>query len=248
MKRSFERGPDQLRPLRITRDHLKFAMGSCLLEIGDTRVLCAASISDGVPAHQKGKGKGWVTAEYSMLPAATPERGRREATAISVKGRTHEIQRLIGRAMRGVVDMSAMGGEFTMNIDCDVIQADGGTRTAAITGAWLAARDAFKRWQEAGRIRSVPLIDQIAAVSVGVVDGVPVLDLDYSEDSNAEVDMNVVMDARGRFIELQGTAERAPFDDKRLAELLGLAAAGIGELIAVQTLVIEEDMREYPGS
>ncbi len=238
MSRNDGREPGQLRPVRLTRRYLKHAHGSCLFELGDTKVLCAASLTDGVSGWRKGKGLGWVTAEYALLPASTHTRSRRESTTGGPKGRTHEIQRLIGRSMRSIVDMGAMGGEYTLNIDCDVIQADGGTRTAAITGAYIAVHDAFSTWREAGRITDLPLLDHLAATSVGMVDGEVLLDLDYSEDSIAEIDMNVVMDGQGRFIEVQGTGERTPFDRARLDVLLDLATAGIGRLIGMQETVI----------
>ena len=232
----------QLRPVRITRRYLKHAMGSCIFELGDTRVLCAANIDDGVSGWRRGSGLGWVTAEYSMLPASTHTRSRRESATGGPKGRTQEIQRLIGRSLRSVVDMSGLGGEVTVNIDCDVIQADGGTRTAAITGAWIALSDALSAWRDAGRIPSLPLTGQLAATSVGMVDGRLLLDLAYSEDSIAEVDMNVVMDGAGRFIELQGTGERVGFDRARLDSMLDLATGGIDQLLAIQRRVIEEDL------
>jgi len=245
MPRNDGRAPDELRPLRLTRRYLKHAHGSCLFELGDTKVLCAASITDGVSSWRKGKGLGWVTAEYALLPASTHTRSRRESMSGGPKGRTHEIQRLIGRSMRSVIDMGAMGGEFTMNIDCDVIQADGGTRTAAITGAYIAVYDAFATWRDAGRISDIPLLDAIAATSVGMVDGDLLLDLDYSEDSIAEIDMNVVMDGQGRFIEVQGTGERTPFDRKRLDDLLDMAGAGIDRLIAMQREIVAGDSDVY---
>lgn len=239
MNRSLGRGPDTLRPVRVTRRYLKHAHGSCLLELGDTKVLCAASVTEGVAAWRRGSGKGWLSAEYALLPASTHTRSRRESTAGSLKGRTHEIQRLIGRSLRTVVDMGAMGGEVTMAVDCDVIQADGGTRTAAITGAYLAVYDAFATWREVGKIDEMPLIDFVAATSVGMVDGACMLDLDYAEDSVAEIDMNVVMDGHGRFIEVQGTGERTPFDRARLNEMLDLATRGIDRLVEFQRGVIE---------
>jgi ribonuclease PH len=238
MGRNDGRAPDALRPVRFTRRYLKHAAGSCLFEIGDTVVLCAATITESVAAWRRGSGQGWVTAEYSMLPAATHTRTKREVTAGRPTGRTHEIQRLIGRSLRGVVDLGGLGGEYTVNVDCDVLQADGGTRTAAITGGFLALHDALVTWREAGKIRELPLVEHVAAVSVGLVDGVAMLDLDYSEDSVAEVDMNVVMDGRGRFVEVQGTAERTPFDRARLDGLLTLAEAGVAELVAIQRAAI----------
>jgi ribonuclease PH len=241
MNRFDGRAHDALRPVRVTRRYLKHSHGSCLFELGDTRVLCAASITEGVAQWRRGSGKGWVTAEYALLPASTHTRSRRESTGGGLKGRTHEIQRLIGRSLRTVVDMGAMGGEVTMAVDCDVIQADGGTRTAAITGACLAVHDAFATWRELGKISEPPLIDSVAATSVGMVDGVCLLDLDYAEDSIAEIDMNVVTDGRGRFIEVQGTGERTPFDRARLDEMLDLASTGIDRLVGFQRRVIAED-------
>ena len=230
-----------MRPVKVARRYLKHAHGSCMFELGDTRVLCAASITEGVAQWRRGSGQGWVTAEYALLPASTHTRSRRETGGGGVKGRTHEIQRLIGRSLRTVVDMGGMGGEVTLSVDCDVIQADGGTRTAAITGAYIAVHDAFTTWRDAGRIRELPLIDFVAATSVGMVDGVTMLDLDYAEDSVAEIDMNVVMDSRGRFIEVQGTGERTPFDRERLDEMLDLSTAGITRLVDFQRRVIMED-------
>jgi ribonuclease PH len=238
------RAEDALREVKITRGYLKHAHGSCLIEVGDTVVLCAANVSDGVAGWLRGKGQGWVTAEYAMLPSSTHERKRRETGAGGPGGRTHEIQRLIGRSLRTVTDLGALG-EYTVNVDCDVIQADGGTRTAAITGAWLALHDAMERWQEAGRISSSPLLDHVAATSVGLVDGELLLDLDYSEDSRAEVDMNVVTDSRGRFIEVQGTGERTPFDRARLDAILDLTAAGTAQLVAIQREIVEKGLLTY---
>jgi ribonuclease PH len=237
-----DRASDALRPVRITRHYLKHAMGSCIFELGDTRVLCAANIDVGVSAWRRGSGLGWVTAEYAMLPAATHTRSRRESSSGGPKGRTQEIQRLIGRSMRSVVDMGGLGGEVSVTIDCDVLQADGGTRTASITGAYIALHDAFSQWMAAGKISSIPLTEQVAATSVGMVDGELLLDLEYSEDSIAEIDMNVVMDGRGRFIEVQGTGEQTPFDRARLDGLLDLAVAGVDRLVAIQRKVIEEDL------
>ena len=242
MNRSDERAHDALRPVRVTRRYLRHSHGSCMFELGDTRVLCAASITEGVAQWRRGSGKGWVTAEYAMLPASTHTRSRRESGGGGLKGRTHEIQRLIGRSIRTVVDMGAMGGEVTMAVDCDVIQADGGTRTAAITGAYLAVHDAFATWRDLGKIPELPMIDFVAATSVGMVDGVCMLDLDYAEDSVAEIDMNVVMDGRGRFIEVQGTGERTPFDRARLDGMLDLASGGIDRLVEFQRRVIAEDV------
>jgi ribonuclease PH len=245
MARIDDRGPASVRPVRLTRGYLKHAHGSCLFELGDTVVLCAASVSENVAGWRRGSGLGWVTAEYSMLPASTHERRRREIGAGGLGGRTHEIQRLIGRSLRSVTDMAGLGGEVTVSLDCDVLQADGGTRTASITGAWIALYDAFETWREAGKIEASPLLGRIAAVSVGLVDGEALVDLDYPEDSRAEVDMNVVMDGEGRFVEVQGTAERAPFCRERLDSLLDLAAGGIGELLAVQRAVVDGGLTEY---
>ena len=236
------RAADALRPVRVTRHYLKHAMGSCIFELGDTRVLCAANIDEGVGTWRRGSGLGWVTAEYAMLPAATHQRSRRESTTGGPKGRTQEILRLIGRSLRSVVDMSGLGGEVSVTIDCDVIQADGGTRTASITGAWIALSDALSTWQAAGRIAASPLTGQLAATSVGMVDGELLLDLDYAEDSHAEVDMNVVMDGSGRFIEVQGTGEQTPFSRDRLDAMLDVAGVGIGRLLEIQRTVTEEDI------
>jgi ribonuclease PH len=235
------RASDALRPVRITRRYLKHAMGSCIFELGDTRVLCAANIDEGVSSWRRGSGLGWVTAEYAMLPAATHTRSRRESSSGGPKGRTQEIQRLIGRSMRSIIDMGALG-EVTVTIDCDVLQADGGTRTASITGAYIALHDALSQWMAAGKIASMPLTDQVAATSVGMVDGELLLDLEYAEDSVAEIDMNVVMDARGRFIEVQGTGEQTPFDRTRLDGLLDLAVLGVDRLVKIQNKVLEEDL------
>lgn len=241
MQRTNSRGAGELRPVKVTRRYLRHAHGSCMFELGDTRVLCAASVSDGVAGWRKGRGLGWVTAEYALLPASTHTRSRREATSGGPRGRTHEIQRLIGRSLRSIVDMGGMGGEFTVNVDCDVIQADGGTRTAAITGAYIALYDAFSTWRDAGKISEIPLTEFVAATSVGLVDGELLLDLDYSEDSVAEVDMNVVMDSSGRFIEVQGTGEKTPFSRERLVEMLDLAGAGIDRLVEMQRTIAAED-------
>ncbi|MDO8880872.1 MAG: ribonuclease PH [Coriobacteriia bacterium] len=245
MERTAGRGVREMRPVTITRRYLKHAHGSCLFELGDTKVLCAATIADTVAGWRRGSGLGWVTAEYSLLPASTHTRSRREVSLGAPSGRTHEIQRLIGRSLRTAVDTGGMGGECTLTVDCDVIQADGGTRTAAITGAFIAMSDAFETWRIAGRIAESPVIDNIAATSVGVVDGVMCLDLEYREDSNAEVDMNVVCDGRGRFIEVQGTGERTPFDRTRLDELLDLAAEGTAHLVTIQRRVLAEDIEAF---
>lgn len=229
--RSNNRTSSELRPIRLTRSYLAHALGSCLVEFGSTRVLCAASIEDNVAAWLRGKNRGWVTAEYSMLPASTPTRTKRETQGL--KGRTQEIQRLIGRSLRAVVNLDLLG-EMTMIVDCDVLQADGGTRTAAVTGAWVAMHDAFEYWKKAGKIRSNPVFDQLVAVSVGVVDGVCLLDLDYREDSRAEVDMNLVMTGSGEFIEVQGTGERTGFDRAQLDRLLDLGTNGLTTLLDLQ--------------
>ncbi len=242
--RTSGRALDEMRTVRVTRNYLKHAMGSCIFELGDTRVLCAASIEDGVSSWRRGSGLGWVSAEYSMMPASTHTRSRRE-TMTAPKGRTLEIQRLIGRSLRTVIDMGALGGEATVTVDCDVIQADGGTRCAAITGAWIAVHDALSVWKDAGRIDRLPLIDHVAATSVGLVDGELMLDLEYSEDSVAEVDMNVVMDARGRFIEIQGTGEQVPFDRARLDAMLDLATSGVDRLVAIQREIVDGGLESY---
>jgi ribonuclease PH len=227
------RRADELRPLRITRRYTKHAEGSVLIEAGDTKVLCTASVDEGVPPFLKGKGRGWLTAEYGMLPRATDTRMRREAAEGKQSGRTQEIQRLIGRSLRAVTDLAALG-ERTIRIDCDVLQADGGTRCAAITGACVAVADAIAWCRARELIAGDPLTEFVAAVSVGVVGGVPVLDLDYAEDSGCDTDMNVVMTGAGGFVELQGTAEGVPFTREELDRLVVLAAQGIRELIAAQ--------------
>ena len=228
----------ELRPVALVRDYTEFAAGSVLSVMGKTKVLCTASIEDDTPRWMRGTGKGWVTAEYSLLPGSSPERVTREAARGHQSGRTHEIQRLIGRSLRAVCDMTALG-ERQVILDCDVLQADGGTRTASITGAYVALHDALSRLVISGALAAHPLSEPLAAVSVGVVDGSCLLDLDYSEDSRAEVDMNVVMTGSGRFVEVQGTAEGLPFTRAELDELLGLAAGGIGQLIAEQQRVLE---------
>jgi ribonuclease PH len=232
------RGADVLRPVRFTRRFTRHAEGSVLVEFGDTRVLCTASIDEGVPPFLRGKGQGWVTAEYGMLPRATHTRSPREAARGKQSGRTQEIQRLIGRSLRAALDLAALG-ERTVTIDCDVLQADGGTRTAAITGADVALTDACETLRSRGLLSASPLHGQVAAVSVGIVRGAPMLDLDYSEDSEAETDMNVVMNNGGAFIEVQGTAEGHAFRRHELDALLNLAASGIGELCALQTQALE---------
>ena len=228
------RAPDSLRPVIITRGYTKHAEGSVLIEFGDTKVLCTASVLDKVPPHKKGSGEGWVTAEYGMLPRSTHTRSDREAARGKQSGRTQEIQRLIGRALRSVVDLSQLG-ERTIQIDCDVIQADGGTRTASITGAYVALVDAVAWLLAQGKITHSPIIDSVAAISVGVVGGVPMLDLDYNEDSNCDTDMNVVMTGKGGFVEIQGTAEGVPFSTEELNALLALAQKGIAELSRLQS-------------
>jgi ribonuclease PH len=238
MTRSDGRRPDQLRPVTIEPGYLKFAEGSCLISVGNTRVLCAATIDEKVPQWMKGRGTGWVTAEYSMLPRATQERTQREASKGRLGGRTHEIQRIIGRALRAVTDMAKLG-ERTVWLDCDVLQADGGTRTAAVTGAWVALALALRRSFDPKDRSKWPLSGQIAATSVGIVAGYPLLDLAYDEDSRAEVDMNVFMTDAGKFTELQGTAEATPFSRSELDALLGLAESGIRELLDIQRSVVD---------
>jgi ribonuclease PH len=238
MTRSDGRRPDQLRPVTIEADYLKFAEGSCLISVGNTRVLCAATIEERVPQWMKGRGTGWVTAEYSMLPRATQERTQREASKGRLGGRTHEIQRIIGRALRAVTDMAKLG-ERTVWLDCDVLQADGGTRTAAVTGAWVALALALTRSFERKDRSRWPLVGQIAATSVGIVAGHPLLDLAYDEDSRAEVDMNVFMTDAGKFTELQGTAEATPFSRSELDTLLALAEGGIRQLLEAQRSVVD---------
>jgi ribonuclease PH len=227
------RQPDDLRPLTFDRDYTEMAAGSVLVSMGKTRVLCTASVDERVPPWMRGKGTGWVTAEYSMLPGSTPERSNREVNKGKPSGRTQEIQRLIGRALRSVCDMKLMG-ERQILVDCDVLQADGGTRTASISGAYVALHDACSRLVAAGRLPANPLTTACAAVSVGVVDAVALLDLDYSEDVRAEVDMNVVMTGSGRFVEVQGTAEGLPFSRAELDDLLGLAEHGIASILDAQ--------------
>jgi ribonuclease PH len=231
--RSDGRAADQLRPVRITPRYLRHAEGSCLIEIGDTRVVCSASVEERVPPFLKGKGEGWVTAEYGMLPRATTTRSQREATRGHASGRTHEIQRLIGRSLRAVVEAKGLG-ERTIWIDCDVIQADGGTRCASITGSFVALVDALRHMKKEGSLLELPLLDFVAAVSVGKIGDEVRLDLAYDEDSTAQVDMNVVKTGRGHFVEIQGTAERDPFSDEEMKELLAVADKGIKQLIAFQ--------------
>ncbi|HEY6966035.1 MAG TPA: ribonuclease PH [Burkholderiales bacterium] len=227
------RRPDELRPVRLTRGYTRHAEGSVLVEFGDTKVLCTASVEARVPGFLRDQGRGWLTAEYGMLPRATHTRADREAARGKQSGRTQEIQRLIGRALRAVVDLKALG-EHTIQVDCDVLQADGGTRTASITGAFVAVHDALEWMRAKGMIAALPVRDFVAAVSVGLHEGRPVLDLDYAEDSACQTDMNVVMTGGGRFVEVQGTAEGEPFARAELDALLALAGRGIAELVAQQ--------------
>jgi ribonuclease PH len=231
--RAHDRRADVLRPLILERGYTKHAEGSVLVSAGDTRVLCTASVEEGVPGFLKGKGQGWLTAEYGMLPRATHTRGRREAADGKQSGRTQEIQRLIGRSLRAVVDLGALG-ERTLKIDCDVLQADGGTRCASITGACVAVVDAFNWCRRQGLLATMPLRERVAAVSVGIVDGTPLLDLDYAEDSSCDTDMNVVMTATGGFVEVQGTAEGKPFSRVEFDALLNLASGGLAQIFAAQ--------------
>ena len=231
------RAADQLRPVRITRGYTVYAEGSVLVEFGQTKVLCTASVEEKVPPHKRGSGEGWVTAEYGMLPRATHTRGDREAARGKQSGRTQEIQRLIGRSLRAVFDLGALG-ERTIALDCDVIQADGGTRTAAITGAFVAAQDAVSWLLAQGKIARSPILNPVAAISVGIVGGVPVLDLDYAQDSSCDTDMNVVMTGAGHYVEVQGTAEGAAFSRAEMDQLLRLAEKGIGELIEAQRVAL----------
>jgi ribonuclease PH len=236
--RSDNRTPDQLRPVKITPEFISTAEGSALIEVGNTRVICTASVEETVPVFQRNSGRGWVSAEYGMLPRSTLTRSTREAARGRVGGRTHEIQRLIGRSLRAVTDLDKMG-ERTIWIDCDVIQADGGTRTAAITGAFVALGLAFEKLVEAGTLTSVPLKDFVAAISVGIVDGELLLDLCYEEDSRADVDMNFVMTAGRKLVEVQATAEHQVFDENQLAAMLALARQGVTNLIAKQQSVLK---------
>ena len=228
-----DRVASDLRPVSITRDFQQTAEGSCLIQVGQTRVLCAASFEERVPQFLRGSGGGWVTAEYSMLPRSTVTRTQREVSHGRPSGRTQEIQRLIGRSLRAVTDLKALG-EATITVDCDVLLADGGTRTASITGAFIALHDACRRMLEAGKIPSMPIREEVAAVSVGICGGIPTLDLNYELDVAASVDMNVVMTGSGKFVEVQGTAEGDPFDSDELNALLGLARSGIEQLVALQ--------------
>nr|VFJ99802.1 MAG: RNAse PH [Candidatus Kentron sp. LFY] len=239
MMRPSGRAPDELRPLRLTRNFTKHAEGSVLVEAGDTRVICTASVNDRVPMFLKGRGQGWVTAEYGMLPRSTGERMRREAAAGRQEGRTLEIQRLIGRSLRAVVDLAALG-ERTITVDCDVIQADGGTRTASITGGYVALLDAIAHLKATRSLARDPIHGQVAAISVGIHKGVSVVDLDYAEDSDAETDMNVVMNGGGGFVEIQGTAEGHAFRQEELMRMLDLARQGIGLLLERQRQALAE--------
>ncbi|MFW0111896.1 ribonuclease PH [Rothia sp. CCM 9417] len=235
------RTPDELRPITVTRGWAKNAEGSALIEFGNTRVLCTASLTEGVPRWLKGQGTGWVTAEYAMLPRATNTRNSRESVKGKIGGRTHEISRLIGRSLRAVIDTEALG-ENTIVLDCDVLQADGGTRTAAITGAYIALADAITWAQKEGVIpaKARPLTGSVSAISVGIIDGVPMLDLPYEEDVRAETDMNVVVTGEGKFVEVQGTAEGAPFDRDELNDLLDLALHGTAQLALIQRQALED--------
>jgi ribonuclease PH len=237
LARTGGRSVTEQRPIKIIPGYVPDAEGSALIETGNTRVMCAATVELRVPPWMRGKGTGWVTAEYSMLPRSTQERVRRERSKVG--GRTQEIQRLIGRALRSITDLSALG-EISILLDCDVLRADGGTRTASITGAYVALHQALAGLVEAGKLESIPLKDQIAAVSVGMVEGTAVLDLDYKEDSAADVDMNVVMTGSGEFVELQGTGEEATFSRSQLDEMLGLAEVGIGNLLVAQRAALEK--------
>ncbi len=234
---NFQRGdgrlPDQMRPVKLTRGFTIHAEGSVLVEFGATRVLCTASVEEKVPGHKRGSGEGWVTAEYGMLPRSTHTRSEREAARGKQSGRTQEIQRLIGRSMRSVFDLKLLG-ERTIQLDCDVLQADGGTRTASITGAWVAAFDAVSRLMAQGKLAKSPILAPVAAISVGIVQGTPLLDLEYTEDSACDTDMNVVMTGAGHFVEVQGTAEGAPFSRFEMNAMLALAEKGITELMELQ--------------
>ena len=246
MERIDGRRTDQMRPVTINRDFIKHAEGSVLIEIGDTKVVCTASIDERQPRfmrEQQIRNKGWVTAEYSMLPRSTSDRMQREVTRGSPSGRTQEIQRLIGRSLRAIIDLNMLG-ERTIRIDCDVIQADGGTRTASITGAYVALWDACQWLIERKLIEGLPILDNVAATSVGIVNDTPSLDLCYSEDSTAEVDMNIVMTGKGEFVEIQGTAEENPFSREQTDQLLNLAADGIGQLIRLQNRMVLKRLNE----
>lgn len=237
--RSDKRSPEQMRPVNIIPEFISTAEGSALIEVGNTRVICTASVDETVPTFLKGAGKGWVTAEYSLLPRSTLTRTPREATRGRISGRTHEIQRLIGRALRAVVDLEELG-ERTITLDCDVIQADGGTRTASITGAFIALGLALEKLVEAGTLTAAPIRDFVAAISVGVVDGAVLLDLCYEEDARAEVDLNFVMTGARKIVEVQATAEQHPFDEAQLKKMMDFAAKGIESLIAKQRTILQK--------
>ena len=238
--RPSQRQPDQLRPLRITRNFTRHAEGSVLIEMGDTRVLCTASVEETLPSFLRGRGQGWVTAEYGMLPRSTHTRSAREAAKGKQSGRTQEIQRLIGRSLRAVTDLKVLG-ERQITLDCDVLQADGGTRCAAITGAWIALFEACAKLVAQGKLAANPIRDQVAAISVGIYQGEAVLDLDYPEDSDCDTDMNVVMTGRGGIVEIQGTAEGEPFSRAQMSQLVDLADAGIRELVAAQKSALMDE-------
>ena len=235
--RPSQRQPSQLRTIRITRNFTCHAEGSVLIEMGDTQVLCTASVEESLPAFLRGKGQGWVTAEYGMLPRATHTRSAREAAKGKQSGRTQEIQRLIGRSLRAVTDLKGLG-ERQITLDCDVLQADGGTRCASITGAWLALHDACAKLVAEGKLPAIPILDHVAAISVGIYKGTPVLDLDYPEDSDCDTDMNVVMTGRGGIVEIQGTAEGEPFSRSQMSQLVDLAESGINTLVARQKILL----------
>lgn len=237
IQRQDGRGQEFLRKVNIIRNYMKFAEGSCLIELGETKVICTASVEESVPQFLKGKGTGWVTAEYGMLPRSCQTRVQRESSRGIVGGRTHEIQRLIGRSLRAIVDLAAFG-ERTIWIDCDVLQADGGTRTASITGSFIALADAFTTLKKKGAVQRLPLLDYVAATSVGIIKKEPALDLTFEEDSSADVDMNIVMTGNGRFIEIQGTAEGNPFDESQMQILVSLAKKGITQLIGIQKNIL----------
>jgi ribonuclease PH len=241
------RKPDELRPVRIIRNYIKHAEGSVLIQLGETRVICTVTLEDKVPPFLRNQGRGWITAEYAMLPRSTKTRSTRESTQGRVGGRTHEIQRLIGRSLRAVMDLSLIG-ERTFWIDCDVIQADGGTRTASITGAYVALVDAVEYLRKEVSIPRDPIIDSVAAISIGVVDGQTFLDLNYEEDSKAEVDCNFVMTGRGRFIEIQGTAEGQPFSKESFEKMMAMAAQGINKLTTIQHQVLNLDVVKGEGA
>lgn len=235
--RASERADDEMRPITLERGVARFAEGSCLIKCGQTHVLCTASLEDKPPQWLRGQGRGWVTAEYAMLPRATNTRTRREVTSGKPSGRTQEIQRLIGRSLRAVVDLQALG-ERQITLDCDVLQADGGTRTASITGAWVALHDCLKWMHSRSMIKTMPLIDHVAAISCGIASGRPILDLDYGEDSTAHTDANFVITGAGNLVEVQATAEGATFDEAQLGQLLALAKKGVRELVALQKQAI----------